>query len=106
MSATSACPGNLYTHTHVSIPFLDLCCSKFFNFVFMNEESSRWLPEQELLDSEPQKSSQSVPTKEQVKISTLTSLHVIYNLTLKVFFYLSLITDLPVLQPLTFGPLV
>lgn len=52
----------------------------------MNEESHRWLPEQELLDSEHWKSLQSAPTKTQVSILSLTLLQVTHTLlTGKVF---------------------
>lgn len=62
-----------FAHTHTcSFP-----SSISFNFLFINEDSHRWLPEQELLDSEHQRSSQSAPTKEQVSNATLVLLPVI-----------------------------
>lgn len=43
----------------------DLCVFKL-HVIFIYKESSRWLPEQEPRASDRQKSSQSVPTREQV----------------------------------------
>lgn len=88
VSAISASPGSLCTHTH-TLHFLSFFV--FFQlFCFCGiKESHRWLPEQELQGLEHQKSSQNAPTKEQVSVSTFTLLQVVYILfRVKVSFYL------------------
>lgn len=97
VSATSACPGNLYTQAYL----LFLICvvlSSLTLFLWMKKTAGGSQSRNSWVQSPRSPHKVSQPR------NRLRS--VMYNFTLMVIFYPLLITDLPVLQPLTCGPLV